>query len=316
MNMYENRFAWITCEYVITQQKAITGISGITADKSGKTYRPQIEKFRLDGKISYTDAEFGGLSLHYAHYIPAGAFKGSNFPLIIWLHGLGSGGADVSLPISANKACHFASGEVQSLFGGAYVLVPQSPSFWMDRGKTDSSGGKTGGLKSKYTRAVKYLIDTYVDNNPGIDRRRIYIGGCSNGGFMTTVLMTEYPGYFAAAFPVCSAALDSDITDTQLRSIRNLPVWFTHAASDNVVAAPRHSLATYDRMVKLGAPSVYYSYPRDVHDLSGRYTNNDGSPYMYSGHSVWIYVYNNTLTQNIDGKDLSILNWLASQRKP
>jgi predicted peptidase len=168
---------------------------------------------------------------------------------------------------------------------------------------------------SKYTRALKDLIDCYVSAQNGIDRQRIYIGGCSNGGFMTQVLIMEYPELFAAAFPVCSAAMDSRITDKQLNDIRSMPIWFVNAASDPVVPAPKHSLATYDRLVKLEAPRVYYSYPRDVHDISGRYKQEDGSPYVYSGHCSWIYVYNNWLTQHIDGKEVSIMEWLAAQRR-
>ncbi|GHV37388.1 hypothetical protein AGMMS49546_04990 [Spirochaetia bacterium] len=315
MNLYEERFGWINCAYRITQQRNRWAITKMPNEIStaGKIYRPQVDIFNLKNKISYTDSQFGNIPLGYADYKPRGAHGGSHFPLIIWLHGLGSGGTDITLPISANRACHFASAEVQALFGeGAYVLVPQSPSFWMDEGKTI---GEHDPISSKYTRALKNLIDTYIDNNPGIDRSRIYIGGCSNGGYMTMVMILEYPDYFAAAFPVCSAARDSRISDKQLRSIRSLPIWFTNAASDKAVAAPLHSLATYDRMVKLGAPQVYYSYPRDVHDLYGHYTNAKGGPYEYSGHNSWIYVYNNALHQHIDGKDIGILNWLALQSK-
>ncbi|MDR3248589.1 MAG: prolyl oligopeptidase family serine peptidase, partial [Treponema sp.] len=161
----------------------------------------------------------------------------------------------------------------------------------------------------KYTRALKKLFDTYLENNPGIDRKRVYLGGLSNGGYMTQVLILEYPTYFAAAIPVCSAALDRRISDKELRGIRNLPVWYVQSASDKAVFAPSHALATYDRLIKMDAPHVYCSYPRDVQGLL------DNTPYVYPGHSSWIYVYNNALAQYINGRAITILEWLAEQRR-
>jgi predicted peptidase len=317
MNSYKARSAWIDCQYQITQKNPAADISALTADKPGKTYKPQVEKFNTNGKIKYDDPEYGEITLTYADYVPPGAHEGSNLPLIIWLHGLGEGGTDASLPISANKACHFASPEIQAYFEGeAYVLIPQAPTFWMDMVNLDprDAGNETLNA-SKYTRALKSLFDRYAADHPGIDRRRIYVGGCSNGGFMTQVLILAYPDLFAAAFPVCSTAIDSRITFRQLQSIRHLPIWFVNAASDPVVPAPKNSLGTYDRLVKLEAPQVYYSYPRNIYDKSGLYTKKDGSPYVYSGHNSWIYVYNNWLAQYINGKEISLMEWLASQRK-
>jgi predicted peptidase len=317
MNSYKARNAWIECQYRITQGKKVADIPVVTADKPGKIYKPQLEKFNFRGKISYGDREYGKITLTYADYVPPGAHEGSNLPLIIWLHGLGEGGTDASIPVAANKACHFAGPEIQRFFGGeAYVLIPQAPTFWMDMVNLDprDAGNETLNA-SKYTRALKHFFDHYIADHPGIDRRRVYIGGCSNGGFMTQVLIMEYPELFAAAFPVCSAALDSRITEKQLLGIRSMPIWFVNSASDPVVPAPQNSLGTYDRLVKLEAPQVYYSYPRDIHDKSGRYLKKDGSPHRYSGHSSWIYVYNNWLTQYINGKEISLMEWLADQRK-
>jgi predicted peptidase len=320
MSIHKARNAWIDCRYHITQKKALGDISGLVADEPDKIYKPQLEKFNFHGKIKYMDREYGGITLTYGDYVPPGAHEGSNLPLIIWLHGMGEGGTDASLPLSANKACHFAGPEIQAYFGGdaggACVLAPQSPTFWMDTIHLDprDAGNETLNV-SKYTRALKNLIDQYLGEHSCIDRHRIYVGGCSNGGFMTQVLIMEYPDLFAAAFPVCSTAADSKITDKQLRDICRMPIWFVNAASDTVVPAPRNSLATFDRLVKLGAHQVYYSYPRDIHDKSGRYTQKDGSPYVYPGHYSWIYVYNNWLTQVIGGKEISLMEWLSRQRK-
>ena len=51
-----------------------------------------------------------------------------------------------------------------------------------------------------YNVALMALIRDYVAAHPGIDRNRIYLGGCSNGGYMTLKLMLLQPDYFAAGF--------------------------------------------------------------------------------------------------------------------
>ena len=57
--------------------------------------------------------------------------------------------------------------------------------------------------------ALDALIGAFVDAHPQIDRSRIYIGGCSNGGFMTMKQMIFNPSRYAAAYPVCEALADA-----------------------------------------------------------------------------------------------------------
>lgn len=107
--------------------------------------------------------------------------------------GGGEGGTDATIPISANKSVNLSTKEIQSYFGGAYVLVPQIPTRWMD-GFTGKSDGT-----SIYEKSLMALIKDYVSKNKDIETNRIYIGGCSNGGYMTMLMIRDYPKYFAAA---------------------------------------------------------------------------------------------------------------------
>ena len=61
------------------------------------------------------------------------------------LHGGGEGGTDPSIALMGNKAFNNASPDIQKYFGGAYVLVPQTPGAWMHdkNGKMQSGEGKT-----------------------------------------------------------------------------------------------------------------------------------------------------------------------------
>lgn len=307
--------AWCDCAYTITQQQALGGISGIVTSTLGETYAPQLDVFDMGGRFPYADPVHGNITLPYASYAPAGAYAGCDYPLIVWLHGAGEGGADPSIALAANKACAFADPRMQAYFGtGAYVLVPQCPTVWMDDGTGNPYAPKKK-LDSRCLGALMALIEAYVAQNPGIDRDRIYLGGCSNGGYMTVLMALTYPEYFAAAFPVCEAASDDLITDEALLPLKDLPMWFVHAADDTVVPPLATSLATHRRLVLLGADNIHLHYPTHVVDRTGKNLLPDGTLANYPGHFSWIYVYNNDLSTEYNGRTVTLMEWLAAQRR-
>ncbi len=295
---------WIECDYTITQQKTITAgstvVSNLVATQCATQIRLGVDDFVI-GKETHD-----GITLSYASYSPPNDNKKN--PLIIWLHGMGEGGTDPTIPISANKAVSFASPTIQSYFGGAYVLVPQCPTYWMHGPK-----GEFGGSNSKYEQSLMDLIKHYVSKNNDIDTSRIYLGGDSNGGYMTMVMIRDYPYYFAAAMPTCEALADNLITDSDIQVLKSIPIWFTAAKTDTVVPPAKYVVPTYNRLLAAGATDVHFSFFDKVVDTSGLYTQADGSPYEYMGHWSWIYVYNNECTDVINGKTVSIMSWLASK---
>jgi predicted peptidase len=294
---------WVDYQYTITQVKDIVThfgtLSGLVINKLAGETRELVDKFST-GKGTYDN-----IPLTYANFTPK-KDKGKN-PLIIWLHGAGEGGTDPTIPLSANKADTFASAETQDHFGGAYVLVPQTPTYWMN-----GFGGFADGT-SIYEDALMSLIHDYVANHPDVDTNRIYVGGDSNGGYMTMLLIRDYPGYFAAAFPVCEGLHDNIISDTDLHNIMKTPTWFVAAKTDTTLPPMENAAPTYNRLVEAGDKNVHLSLFDDVHDMTGLYKNADGTPYEYYGHWSWIYVYNNIPTDTINGKGTTIMDWLATQ---
>ncbi|MGD8190890.1 prolyl oligopeptidase family serine peptidase [Brevibacillus ginsengisoli] len=294
---------WNENKYTITQQKGIETsdgiISGLVVDTFAGGSRVLVDQFTT-GKATNDD-----ITLTYANFTPAKDNKKN--PLIIWLHGMGEGGTDPTIPISGNKAVNFASKDIQSYFGGAYVLAPQTPTFWMD-GFTGFGDGT-----SKYERSLMTLIKNYVSQNKDIDLNRIYIGGDSNGGYMTMLLIRDNPKYFAAAFPTCEPLKDELISDADIQKMKKMPIWFTAAKTDPVVPPNDYVVPTYNRLIKAGAKNVQLSLFDNVHDTSGLYKNEDDTPYEYNGHWSWIYVYNNECTAKIKGKTTTIMEWLAGQ---
>ncbi|MEC0135701.1 prolyl oligopeptidase family serine peptidase [Paenibacillus macerans] len=296
---------WNDNKHTVTQQKDITTesgvISGLVIDNSAGEIRELVDEFNT-GKAAYE-----GVTLTYADYTPAKDKKKN--PLVIWLHGMGEGGTDPTITIAGNKAVNFASKDIQSYFGGAYVLAPQTPTYWMDGFNGFGDG------TSKYEKALMSLIRDYVAKNKDIDPKRIYIGGDSNGGYMTMLMIRDYKDYFAAAFVACEALKDSLITDKQIKEMKDLPIWFIAAKTDTVVPPIDYTVSTYSRLVNAGAKDVHMSLFNNVSDTSGLYKKSDGTPYEYNGHWSWIYVYNNDVSKVINGKNTTLMEWLASKKK-
>lgn len=270
---------------------------------------PLIDDFDLSGRFMK-----GDMTMSYASFAPEE--KKVKAPLLIWLHGGGEGGTDPSIPLIGNRAANYASDEIQSIFEGAYVLVPQAPTFWMN----SVEGGYTRGDKNDiYNEALMELIKEYVDKNPSIDKDRIYIGGCSNGGYMSLKLILNHPDYFAAGFISALAYQSQYISDSKIQDIKNVPIWFVQSKDDKVTDPKETAVPLYQRLKKAGASNVHFSYYDHVVDITGVFGGED---YHYNGHWSWIYVHANKSSLDFDGSPVkvdempvSIMQWIASQRK-
>lgn len=279
-------------------------------NKEKNRIMPIGDDFDLTGKYEYEP----GKSLTFAHFIPKNI--SIKKPLIIWLHGGGEGGTDPSIALMGNKAFNYASADIQKYFGGAYVLVPQTPGAWMhDKdGKMQSGNGE-----DVYNVGLMALIKDYVKNHPDIDIKRIYLGGCSNGGYMTLKLILKEPNYFAAGYISALAYQSQYITDAQMNSIKNVPIWFIQAKDDKVTDPVSTVIPVYERLKKAGAKNVHFSFYDHVIDLSGMY---GGENYYFNGHWSWIYSHANQVFKEYDGtyvklngKPISLMEWMAVQKK-
>lgn len=98
------------------------------------------------------------------------------------------------------------SSKIQSYFttkngsSGIYVLVIQTPTLWMDGGNNQFHNGD---FDSRYSEIFMDLIKKYLEVNIDVDLNRIYIGGCSNGGFMSMNMIIKHPDFFAAFYHIC-----------------------------------------------------------------------------------------------------------------
>ncbi len=241
----------------------------------------------------------GDVTLTYASYEPW-SLRGDRAknPLIIWLHGGGEGGKDVSITLLGNEVVSLIRPEIQSHFTseggekGAYILSVQCPTMWMGTSK----GFGHGEYPSLYADVLKSCIDSFVEQRPDIDRNRIYIGGCSNGGFMTMHMLMRNPRYFAAAYPTCEAYLDEYISDYEIKVLSEENIWFVQSYDDTTVDAKTHCIPTFQRLMKAGAKNVWMSMFESIIGV-----DNPGQQIM--GHFAWCYVFNDAVTLSQEQTD-------------
>lgn len=253
------------------------------------------------------------ITLSRGAWAPEGADSDSGKnPLVIWLHGMGEGGTDIDIDLLGNEVTALTTENetnVQKYFAtdglaGAYVLVVQTPTMWMDTDGSYTFNNENittpGKQESWYTGALWKAITSYVESNPDVDTSRIYLGGCSNGGYMTMNMMFEHGDYFAAYYPICEGYLDQCISDEMIEQVKNYNVWFLQSADDGTVDPTQYALPAYVRLLKAGAQNMWFTLTDHVRGT------DDPEPWSwtgtgtYDGHWSWIYAFNDQVTTRFD----------------
>lgn len=264
------------------------------SDRALKDFVSEADYFSKGTFTGHLTGKAGKETLTYASYEPW-SLKGDGVanPLVIWLHGGGEGGIDVSITLLGNEVVSLIRPEIQSHFtteggaGGAYVLSIQCPTMWMGTSK----GFCHGDYPSLYADLLKSCIDDFIDRHPDVDRNRIYLGGCSNGGFMTVHMLIRNPRYFAAAYPTCEAYTDEYISDKEINILAEENIWFVQSYDDTTVDAKTHCIPTFQRLVKAGAKNVWMSMFETVEGI-----DNPGQKLF--GHFSWCYLFNDAVTMS------------------
>ncbi len=101
------------------------------------------------------------------------------------------------------------------------------------------------------------------------------------------------------------------MSDETIESLKDLPIWFTHAKNDSTVAIATTTEPLVERLRAAGA-EVHTSIFDDVHDTTGRFSNEDGTPYQYDGHWSWTYFDNN---ECYDENGVNLWQWMSVQTK-
>ena len=255
--------------------------------------------------------------------------------LIVWFHGNGEGDYkgsqnNVAQLLANRGTVAWATDEAQEIFGKAHVMSFQAPDTWYYAQKD--------GLLEKAYNEIQEVI-----SKKGIDPKKVYVSGCSAGGYMTTRMLIKYPNLFKAAMINCPA-LDvatkrggETPTDEELASLKNSPtaIWLVQGATDGTVntedcskrlfkaltdgqelVESRHEQAldsdfttteTKDGKYKI---SLYDTTEAGKLQFGEDFDQDDVKTLVeFSNHWSWIYTLNNN-PESADGT--SIWKWAAN----
>ena len=184
-----------------------------------------------------------------------------------------------------------------------------------------------------------------------IDPEKVYISGCSAGGYMTTRMLIAYPDLFKAAMISCPA-LDvaterggETPTDAELSSLKNsdTAIWLVQGETDSSVKTEDCSVRLFNILTE-GQELTKTEYKQDLNSdfttsetKDGKYKlslyetvevqsetgeksnklefaedyNQDGINSLVQYNDHWSWIY--TLNNNPKDKNgVSIMNWAAS----
>lgn len=238
----------------------------------------------------YEKKEFvqAGDTLRYRILYPLNYDTRRAYPLIIVLHGSGQRGKD-----NQNQLIHggnlFLKDSIRKNYP-AIVIFPQCPvngSWSYFQFKFDAPSKKlliTFPFREEplpASRLVKELADSLAGGGL-VDRSRIYIGGLSLGGFGTFDMIARYPGYFAAAFPICGGG------DTAMakRIAGKTAVWIFHGAADPLVNVD-YSRQYFHALQRCNADVLYSEYRGVRHDSwDNAFAEKDLMGWLFSKKSI------------------------------
>jgi len=197
--------------------------------------------------------------LNYLLFLPNGygADPEENWPLILFLHGAGERGDDLSL---VKK--HGIPKMVEQQEDFPFIAVsPQCPqdSWWSDHIEA------INGLLSDIT--TTYAVDT----------DRVYLTGLSIGGYGTWHLATVYPERFAGVVPICGGGAWFLGFPENVCAIKDVPVWAFHGAKDDLVPL-EESEKMVETLKACGGNVRFTVYPDADHDS---WTRTYDSPELY-----------------------------------
>ncbi|MFJ9782928.1 prolyl oligopeptidase family serine peptidase [Amycolatopsis sp. NPDC101161] len=271
--------------YTITQNAPLRRYGRpvtVTRFTQGRLANPEVDAF------TYHVSRSG---MKYRLYSPAP--RRGRRPLIVWLHGGGEGASlpdgyyDNETTLRANRgALGFATPEAQKIFEGAYVVTPQCTAAWMDDGP-------------RFAPLIQEVVRDVLRTR-AVDPGRVYVVGCSNGGYMSLKMTTVYPATFAASVPICGVVAGRKagdpplIPDGELTAIRT-PTWLVASADDDTVDPQANSVHAHD-LIPRSTLTLYDHVVWDGH--------------QFPGHWSWIYVARNDPSDH----GTHVWQWMARKR--
>jgi predicted peptidase len=166
----------------------------------------------FESEITTGEGTAQTVRLGYLLFLPQGygSRPDEKWPLILYLHGIGERGSDLSL-VKTHGIPKIVNGRPDFPF---VTVSPQCPD---------------GTVWSEHHVALNGLLDDIVKTY-AVDENRIYLTGNSMGGYGTWSLAAAYPQRFAALAPICGGGEPETAC-----ALKEVPVWAFHGAEDPAV---------------------------------------------------------------------------------
>ncbi len=162
--------------------------------------------------------------LDYVIRRPENETEGKKYPLVIYLHGAGGRGRDISL---VKNHCFFAHSE--PFLKNAFSVAPQCyANSWFD-------------IFEQLQDFIQFAI-----SDEAVDRERVYLIGASMGGYGTWQMAMTRPELFAALVPICGGGMYWNAG-----RLVNTAIWAFHGDSDPTVL-PEESKKLIDNITAWG----------------------------------------------------------------
>lgn len=246
----------------------------------------------LTDDFSYETYDFNGFALPYAYHLPDNYDASREYPLVVLLHGWGSGynGENEGVQVAVDIA---ATSWLQSEWTGStedvIVLAPQNP-------RVDNPPA---------WEAMVSLVEDFTADY-AVDENRTYVTTFSWGSTLAWEAMASVPGLFdgaliTAGFPL-SAGQAARIAESPV------PVWLTHATSDPVLP-PTNSTTSRDLLraayVDAGMDPAeaadmvrFTEYANDAFDIPD-YHAATGPTYQNSAILSWLLAQDSSVPNEV-----------------
>ncbi len=191
-----------------------------------------------------------GTGMPFRLFLPPGFVSGGNYPVILFLHGLGENGSNNESPLSAGGGT--ANGAL-SLISNANLAIQKTLMV------VPQTGAGTWDDDLRQTQVVS-ILDQVIPAYSG-DVDRVYITGLSLGGFGTWNQIKRFPTRYAAAVPQSGAGDGNNVAP-----LREFPIWFFHAIDDGVVGESS-SAVPVAALRAMGGNPIYTRYATGNHGI-------------------------------------------------
>jgi len=245
------------------------------------------ETVNFQQNISFISTTDSSQSNRYALFTPVGIQPGTNYPLVVFLHGSGNRGTDTTAA-SLREAAQIWARATNQLAHPLFVLAPVVPTtqLWADNltNGVENFANTPYTMKVSPTPSMRMMVELVqsLEQTQPIDPKRIYLVGESMGGYGAWEAAVRYPTLWAAVIPLMGGTDPS-----KAAIIKDLHIWTFHAADDPTVPVTG-TRQMVSALLAAGGHPLYTEFATGGHGISAEavnYPTQSGNPSLLD----WTY---------------------------